>query len=662
MSNYISGATLKLYRADGTAIQTFPNVTGSVYTLEDVLPDQAHYYVTQTVNGIESLNSIFVNSILRTPLVVAGIESIDVSNVSSYAKLKLYDAANNTVVSETYTLQGNGTYRFNNIPPRSGFYYVTQSVNNTESVNSIFINPMLRTPTATGGHQFLEVGNVYPGATLKLFRSGDSQSLILQPISIGNGKYRFSGISSKGNYYVIQYINDVASPRSNTVAVTATDQGNSAGSGNHSSTTPVQATSSQPQTVNVDVLVNGRVHKAGILTESMQGDRKVQTIIVNPQLVRALLASAGQGATVTVPFTNTGNANVLITQWSGELIQEMNEQEAKLVIDTPLGIYRLPSAQLPLAQGGMSLSTDELANTQIEISIGKAPSDDNAKINDMAAQNMTVLQPPVSFEIEKITNGNRTSMDRFNKYVERLIPLQTDTESNGTITGVVLNGNSLIPVPTRIVEHSNQKYAMISSLTNSTYALIKHAPELYDINGSWAASAIQNMAARLIIEGTGNGQFEPSRSITRAEFASILTRGLGLKPGVTSSSFNDVSLSAWYGGAISKAAEYQLITGFDDGTFRPQQLITRAEAMVMLSRALQLTGLQNQNHRNTESLLQSVADGDAIPDWARDAAAGTIEAGLFNGYNGNQLLPQKTVTRAEMASLLERLLRNSGLI
>ena len=82
----------------------------------------------------------------------------------------------------------------------------------------------------------------------------------------------------------------------------------------------------------------------------------------------------------------------------------------------------------------------------------------------------------------------------------------------------------------------------------------------------------------------------------------------------------------------------------------------------MLSRALQLTGLQNQNHRNPESVLQSFADGDAIPDWARDAAAGTIEAGLFNGYATKQLAPQKSLTRAEMASIVERLLRKSGLI
>ncbi len=670
VSNYISGATLTLYRANGTLIQTFPDVTGSVYTLENVLPDQDYYYVTQTVNGTESLNSVFVNSILRTPIVVAGIESIDVSNVSPKAQLKLYDAANNTVTSATYTMLDNGTYRFNNIAPRAGFYYVTQSVYGMESVNSIFVNPILRTPTAVGGRELLDVGNVYPGATLKLFRSGESQPLAIEPTSIGDGQYRFSGISSKGSYYVVQYVNDVASPRSNTVAVTVKDKDKDNSSGtNGNGTTPNEPTppvqpGSGTQPANVDVLVNGKVQRAGILTESMQGDRKIQTIQVNPELVREVLAAEGKGATVTVPFTSADDVDVLVSQWDATLIQEMNEQQAKLVMETPLGMYTLPAAQLPLNQGGTSLSATELASTKLEISIVKASTADVARINTIAAQQqLIVLQPAVSFEISQVTNGNRTMMNRFKQYVERLIPLQNTTDRSGTITGAVLSddGDELIPVPTRIIEQNGKTYASISSLTNSTYALVKHTPQLQDISGNWAATAIEDMAARFVIEGTGNGRFEPSRSITRAEFASILTKGLGLKPVQTSSSFSDVASSAWYGDAVSTAAEYQLITGFADGTFRPQQPITRAEAMVMLSRAMQLTGLE-QNGSSSESTLQAFTDAQAVPAWARSAAATTIEAGLFNGQNGKQLAPQKSVTRAEVATLVERLLHQSGLI
>ncbi len=670
VSQYISGATLTLYRSDGKVIQTFPNVTGSVYTLENVLPDQAYYYITQTVNGNESLNSVFVNSILRTPIVVAGVEFIDVSNVSSQAQLKLYDAASNTVTSATYTMLDNGTYRFNNVVPRTGFYYVTQSVYGTESVNSVFVNPILRTPTAVGGRELLNVGNVYPGATLKLFRSGDTQPLALEPTSIGDGQYRFNGISSKGNYYIVQYVNDVASPRSNTVAVTVKDKDkdNSSGNRNSSGTTPIQPTPPMPPgsdtaPISVDVLVNGQVQKAGTLTQSRQGERKVQTIVVNPQLVRNVLAAASKGATVTVPFTTIGDADMLLSQWSGELIQEMKEQEAKLVLDTPLGMYTLPAAQLPLTGAGANLSATELANTQFEISIVKATAAEIATIRTIAAQNnLTVLQPPVSFEVAKVTNGNRTAVNRFSQYVERLIPLQSGTDSSGIITGVVWSENELIQVPTRMTDANNQTYAVISSLTNSTYALVKHTTSLQDLNGNWAATSIQHMADRFVIEGTGNGQFEPSRSITRAEFASILTKGLGLKPVEASSSFRDVASSAWYEGAVSTAAQYQLITGFADGSFRPQQQITRAEAMVMLSRAMQLTGLQKQNSSSSASTLQSFTDAGTVPVWARSAAVATIDAGLFNGQNGKQLAPQKSVTRAEVATLVERLLRQSGLI
>ncbi|MCQ4088597.1 S-layer homology domain-containing protein [Saccharibacillus sp. JS10] len=657
VSGYTSGATLKLYLANGTEIQTFPNVTGSVYTMENVLPDQQYYYVTQVVNGDESENSLFVNSTLRIPIAIAGVESINVSHVSSSSQLKLYDADRDTVVSQTYTMLDDGTYRFENIAPLQGSYYVTQSVNGIESVNSLFVNPILRTPTAKGGQEFLDVDNVYPGATLKLFRSGTAQPRAIEPTNLGEGKYRFNGISSQGNYYVVQYVNDVASPRSNTVSVTVRENA-SVPVTNEPSTTPVVTPTPDAQPVSVDVLVNGQIQKAGTLTESVQEGRKVQTILVNPQLVRSVLAAAGKGATVTVPFTNIGDTDKLVSQWNSELIGEMIKQKVILVLDTPLGKYRLPASQLAGASG----SGADFANAQIDISIAKALATDSTKINDLAAKNrLTVLQPSVSFEIEKTVNSNRTIINRFNQYVERMIPLLPSINTNATITGVVLSGNELVPVPTRVMEQNNQKYAVISNLTNSTYALVKSEAKLQDINGSWAASSIANMAARWVIEGTGNGQFEPARSITRAEFASILTKALGLKPNAAGSSFADVASSAWYSEALSTATEYELITGFADGTFRPQQQITRAEAMVMLSRAMQLTRLQPQNN-DSETVLKSFVDANNLPVWARSAAADTIAAGLFNGQSGKQLAPQKWVTRAEVATLVERLLRESGLI
>lgn len=652
VSNYAPGAKLTLYRADGTLIRSADTVTDSVYTFEDILPHPLYYYVTQTVDGKESLNSVFTNPTLRTPAVEARVESIDVRNVSPRSTLKLYDAGSNTVVSSTYTLLDNGDYRFADLEPRASFYYVTQSANGIESTNSLFINPILRTPIATGGLESVTVDNVYPGAVLKLFRSSSLQALKLEPIAIGDGKYRFDGIGSAGTYEVVQYVNDVPSPRSNTVNVSVRNA-NGSGGNETSPTFPNPPVAQTPQS-SVDVLVNGQVQKAGTLTESLQGNRKVQTILVNPELIRALLATSGNGATVTVPFADASNADIFVGQLSSALIQEMNRRAATLVIETPIGLYRLPTAELPITANDLS------DDTIFSISIAKASDSDTATISRLSTQNqLNLLQSPVTFEIAKVTANNRTTVERFKRYVERMIPIQQNSNTDAAVTGVVLANDSLVPVPTRFVQQNGRNYAVLSSLTNSTYALVSRTSELTDISGSWAADAIDRMNSRLIVEGTGSGLFEPSRLITRAEFASILTKGLGLKPSPTPSTFRDVSESAWYQDAVTAAAEYDLVTGFTDGTFRPQQQITRAEAIVMLSRALELTGSGNIN---AEATLQPFVDRDDLPSWAQNAALTTVQSGLLNGQNGNRLAPQQPVSRAEVATLIDRLLRQSGLI
>ncbi|PXV87802.1 hypothetical protein C8E03_10992, partial [Lachnotalea glycerini] len=88
VSNFTSGADLKLYfTTGGTALATATNVTDATYTFENVEPNITQYYVTQTVGGFESLNSTFVNSIMKTPVATAGIGYVDASNVYSGATI-----------------------------------------------------------------------------------------------------------------------------------------------------------------------------------------------------------------------------------------------------------------------------------------------------------------------------------------------------------------------------------------------------------------------------------------------------------------------------------------------------------------------------------------------------------------------------------------------
>ncbi len=116
--------------------------------------------------------------------------------------------------------------------------------------------------------------------------------------------------------------------------------------------------------------------------------------------------------------------------------------------------------------------------------------------------------------------------------------------------------------------------------------------------GAWYAEAVEALSAVGVFEGGSDGLFGPERDITRAEFASVLTRfnnkvkegsQSGAAAGGSQSApktFSDVTWGSWYYDAVSEAAENGWITGYADGTFKPQSDASRAEAVTMINRLL----------------------------------------------------------------------------
>ncbi|MBY9081477.1 S-layer homology domain-containing protein [Paenibacillus sp. CGMCC 1.18879] len=170
-----------------------------------------------------------------------------------------------------------------------------------------------------------------------------------------------------------------------------------------------------------------------------------------------------------------------------------------------------------------------------------------------------------------------------------------------------------------------------------------------DITNHWARRSIEIMAARNIIDGVGSGQFAPNQTITRAEFAALLSRTLGLEAG-SLNTFKDVATNAWYAEDVAKAASAGIIKG--DGTsFRPNDVITRQEMAVMIMRALQRAGVATP-----VSNPAAFTDLSDVQPWAKSAVEDVYSLGIIQGRTDGSFGPADSATRAEGAAMLLKLM------
>jgi uncharacterized repeat protein (TIGR02543 family) len=437
-----------------------------------------------------------------------------------------------------------------------------------------------------------------------------------------------------------------------------TDNGSGVASGNQPGGAPVPATDA------VIVLVNGREEKIGKSASSTEGDRTVTTITVNPQQLEDKLQAEGQGAVVTIPVS--AKSDVIVGELNGQMVKNMEDKQAVLVVQTGKASYTIPSVQVDIGSIAKQLgSTAALEEIKVKVRIAE-PEAAMVKVGEAAAgQNgLTLVAPPVYFTVEASYEGQTVEVTRFSAYVERTIALPEGIDPNKITTGIVTEADgSVRHVPTKVTVIGGKYYAQINSLSNSMYSVIWHPLTFKDVEQHWAQQDVNDMGSRLVVNGVGDGLFNPDAAITRAEFAAIVMRGLGLKPVGGSAVFTDVQASDWYYTAVQSTSGYKLIDGFEDGTFRPEEKITREQAMQIIARAMAVTKLQGKlPAKEISEVLKPFADAAAASDWAKAGITASIQAGLVTGRSADELAPQASITRAEVAAIVKRLLKESGLI
>ena len=183
----------------------------------------------------------------------------------------------------------------------------------------------------------------------------------------------------------------------------------------------------------------------------------------------------------------------------------------------------------------------------------------------------------------------------------------------------------------------------------------QNQPEFSDLaEYPWAQMQIVSLAKRGILNGTGDGKFEPERPVCREEFVKMLIAGFGLSV-EGEAEFADVEPDAWYAAYVGAGVKHGLVYGISDTEFGVGQWIRREDAAVLVYRAM-----RNQGLEMVQTQIRSYVDQDSISGYAAEAVGVLSGASILQGDAQGNFLPDASLTRAEAAVMLYRVLEGSA--
>jgi len=169
-------------------------------------------------------------------------------------------------------------------------------------------------------------------------------------------------------------------------------------------------------------------------------------------------------------------------------------------------------------------------------------------------------------------------------------------------------------------------------------------------HNAWYFRSVRFAYANGLMIGTGPEQFSPNTNLSRAMMVTLLWRMAGMPAVASTNSFCDVADGRWYSDAIAWAKESNIVNGHDDGTFAPQENMTREQLALIFKNFSSFNG----THVFADTFASEFADADSISPWALNAMMWANTNGLINGRTMSTLVPGGTATRAEVAEIIQR--------
>ncbi|NOU97439.1 hypothetical protein GC093_30070 [Paenibacillus sp. LMG 31456] len=373
------------------------------------------------------------------------------------------------------------------------------------------------------------------------------------------------------------------------------------------------------------------------------------------EAIKQLQSNTSSTNNITVDVSNQGGA-VKVELPAASLLEI-----AKLTKDTVITVkygsvtYYLPVKMVDISKVVQALGAD-VKDVTISVIIDKISGSDAQKVIDAASQSgLRLLTGAVDFSVIAQGNGKTVSINEFKgAYLPRNIEVPAGIDLTKA-TGVLYNPTTreMTFVPTLFQTVDGKTFATIQRQGNSIYAIVEANKSFNDLNGHWAKEDVQLLVSKLLINGRSDTAFVPEGDITRAEFATLLVKGLGLTED-KSSKFKDVSASDWYAGFVGAASKAGLVDGLSADTFEPNANITREQMAALISRAMNIVGKEKAADVKKVDVFK---DQTAISTWAKESVAQTIDAKIMNGKSADLFDPSANSTRAESAVVLKRLLQ-----
>ncbi|ASA24020.1 5'-nucleotidase C-terminal domain-containing protein [Paenibacillus donghaensis] len=381
------------------------------------------------------------------------------------------------------------------------------------------------------------------------------------------------------------------------------------------------------------------------------------TTISAADLTSQLAALPSSSNELVIPVTASAGGARIVLPGSVITRQAAARPETVLTFTANGASYSLPVRVINGAALARQLGTSDFT---ITVSLLQADAAAISSVNQAISSeqgSVTLAAPVMEFSITAEAGERSVPLNSFGSvYVTRTLTAPGSLNPQNA-TAVVFDPatGKLSFVPSVFeTKADGTTLVTIKRNSNSYYTVVRSTQTFGDTAGHWAKSSIDLLASKLIINGSSADTFSPGQSISRAEFAALITRSLGLAPASGETTFKDVSSGAWYAEAVRTAAAAGLISGYTDGSFMPSSPITRQEMASILAKAIKYTG---KTLTADAAVLAKFSDAAGIAAWSRSSVAEIAAEGIIQGTPDGRFAPQKQATRAEAVTMLEKTLK-----